>query len=74
VAAAPDRGLQIICLRELQRGGDVLRIHAAGNRRGPAVDQQVETEPRPLILAVCGCEHIAAQPLAKLGQVLGHPI
>jgi hypothetical protein len=74
VAAAADGDLQRVSLREVQRRGHVVRIDAARDRGGSPVDQEVEAEPGPLVLPVGGSEHVAAQPVAKLGQVLGHPI
>jgi hypothetical protein len=61
VAAAPDGDLQAVGLREGQRSRHVVRIHAARDCRRPPVDQQVEAEARPLILAVGRPQHIAGK-------------
>ena len=72
VAAAADGDLQIVLLGESQCRGDIAGICAPRDRRGAAVDQQVEAEPRPLVLGVGGPQHVAMERIAELGEALSH--
>jgi hypothetical protein len=45
-------------LPELERCRHIGGIDAAGDRRGPAVDQQVEAESCPLVFPIGRAEHV----------------
>jgi hypothetical protein len=59
VTPAADSDLKGVRLRELEGAGDIRRIDAPSDRRRPPVDQQVEAEPRPLVLAISRREDVA---------------
>ena len=69
VASAPHRDLESLRLAEGERRSDVVGVDAAGDRRRPPVDQQVEAEPGPLVLAVGGCEHVAGKAPPELSEI-----
>ena len=64
VASSPHRDLEPVLLREGERRGDVVGIDAAGDHGRAAVDQQVEGEPRLLVLGVALGQDVAVKGLA----------
>ena len=72
VAAAADRDLEIVGLGEGECRRHILRVDAARDRSRPAVDQQVEAESRPLVLAVGRRQHVAGQRVAELAWRVSH--
>jgi hypothetical protein len=72
VAAATHRDLEGVLLRERQRRSHVLRVDAAGDRRRAPVDQEVEAEAHPLVLAVGGRQHVTGERVAELGEACCH--
>ena len=72
VASTAHRDLESMRLAEGQRHGHILGVHAAGDRRRPPVDQEVEAEARSLVLAIGRCQNVAGQRVAELGEALGH--
>ena len=72
VASAPDRDLETSGLAEGEGRRNVVPVDAAGDRRRAPIDQQVETEARPLVLAVAFDQHVARQRITELVQRLSH--
>jgi hypothetical protein len=59
-------------LPELERCRHIGGIDAAGDRRGPAVDQQVEAESCPLVFPIGRAEHVTRQRSPQLIQSRSH--
>jgi hypothetical protein len=72
VASAPDRDLETSGLAERKRCRHVVPVDAAGDRRRAPIDQQIEAEARPLVLAVAFDQHVACQRNTELVQRLSH--
>jgi len=72
VASAPDRDLEISVLSEGEGRRNIAPVDAAGDRRRAPIDQQVEAEARPLVLAVAFDQHVARQRITELIQRLSH--
>ena len=65
VAPAPDRDLEAPGLPEAERHRHVVGVDAAGDRRRAAIDQQVEAEACPLVLAVAFDQHFAHKGITE---------
>jgi hypothetical protein len=61
MASTPHCDLEAVGLAERKRRRDVVDTNAAGDRGRPPIDQQVEAEARPLVLAVSFNEHVPRQ-------------
>ena len=72
VASAPDRDLETSGLSEGEGRRNIALVDAAGDRRRAPIDQQVEAEARPLVLAVAFDQHVARQRITEFVQRLSH--
>jgi hypothetical protein len=72
VASSPDGDLEALGLAEGKRRRHVVDVDAAGDRSRPPIDQQVETEARPLVLTVAFDEHVARKRITQLIHSLRH--
>jgi hypothetical protein len=72
MTSTPDGDLETPRLAEGEGRRQVVDVDAAGDRGRSSIDQQVEAEARPLVLAVAHDQHIAGQPSTQIVQRLSH--
>jgi hypothetical protein len=72
VASAPDRNLETSGLAEGKGSRHIVRIDAVDDRGRAPIDQQVEAEARPLVLAVAFDQHVPRQRITELVEKLSH--
>ena len=72
VASTTHCDVEAVGPAERKRRRHVVDVDAAGDHGRSPIDQQVEAEARPLVLAVAFNEHVPRQRITELVDSLSH--